>query len=215
MNFVRAYVDALDLTAVCVLAPAAGEPVTIRAGRDLPAILKRIRIACSDQSIEAKATLWCARHGDAKLIVATCNNQLPQLAGGWWAVSAPIAIKAVEIVAGDLGVAIETDASLHERAEAAVHRTELELERMKNAGDLRPVTRAYREYRLAREAEGKGAQSWCAWFANYKMELVRAAAQISPLHSGPCRRVMGTGYRGASTSSSQRQLRPVFETRPP
>lgn len=31
---------------------------------------------------------------------------------------------------------------------------ELELERMKAAGELRPITRAYREYRLARSAEG-------------------------------------------------------------
>jgi hypothetical protein len=48
---------------------------------------------------------------------------------------------------------------------------------MKRAGELRPITRAYREHRLARAAEGKGAQPWCAWFANYKGELVRAAAR--------------------------------------
>jgi hypothetical protein len=84
----------------------------------------------------------------------------------------------VELVANDLGVALETDASLRERAEATVRAVELQLERMKRAGELRPVTRTYREYRLARAAAGAGAQAWCMWFANDKADLVRAAAQL-------------------------------------
>jgi hypothetical protein len=91
--------------------------------------------------------------------------------------AAYIAVKAVEIVAGELGVALETDASIRDRAEATVAAVELQLERMKQAGELRRVTRSYREYRLARAATGEGAQAWCAWFANYKAELVRAAAK--------------------------------------
>jgi hypothetical protein len=61
--------------------------------------------------------------------------------------------------------ASRSDASLREKAEGAVRAVELQLEVMKRAGDLRPVTRAYKQYRLARAAEGQGAQSWYAWFA--------------------------------------------------
>jgi hypothetical protein len=42
------------------------EAVTIRAGRDPATILKRVRVARSDQPIEAKATLWCARDRDVQ-----------------------------------------------------------------------------------------------------------------------------------------------------
>jgi hypothetical protein len=51
-------------------------------------------------------------------------------------------------VARDLGVELIADVAIGRRAEATVRAVELELERMKRAGELRPVTRAYREYRL-------------------------------------------------------------------
>jgi hypothetical protein len=176
-RLVRAFIGALDLTPIAVFALSKNEPVLICAGGGVAGMAKRVS-AMTDMPIEAKAVRWCAGGRDAKLIASTCNNELPQLGDGWLAVSAPIAIKAVELVAGDLGIIpLESDASVRSRAEATVRLVELELERLRTAGEFRSVTRAYREYRLARAAEGKGAQSWCAWFASYKAELVRAAAR--------------------------------------
>lgn len=74
---------------------------------------------------------------------------LPVYSGDCWlALSTLVACKAIEIVARDLGVELIADVAIGRRAEATVRAVELELERMKRAGELRPVTRAYREYRL-------------------------------------------------------------------
>jgi len=100
-------------------------------------------------------------------------------APGWRSVAA--ATKAIEIVAADSGVALETDAALNDRAEAAVRAVELELQAMKARGELRQVNRAYREQRLARERLGNRAQPYGAWFANYKVGLVRLAAASNPI----------------------------------
>jgi hypothetical protein len=86
-------------------------------------------------------------------------------------VATPIAIKAVELVAGDLGVMLEADASLRDRAEATVRAVDLEVEAMKRAGELRSVNQAYRQHRRA--------HPWCAWFDNYRAGLIRAAADLA------------------------------------
>jgi hypothetical protein len=175
-RFVRAYIDALDLHAICILTAASSdERVMIRFGRDVDAAVERASAKIGAPA-ELKATRWCSRNRDAKRIVVTCNAELARVGGGWTAL---IALKAVEIVAKDFGVTLQTDVSVRERAEAAVRAVELQLETMKRSGQLRAVTRAYKEYRLARAAAGQGAQPWSAWFANYKVRLVRTAAHTA------------------------------------
>jgi hypothetical protein len=179
-RLIHAYVAALDLHAVYVFASSTDGPVLIGRTKSVADAITRIRTK-SDSAVEQLAVRWCARDRDAKRIVDSSRTQLPQLAGGWLAIAAPIAVKAVEIVAADLGIMLETDAAIRERAEAAVRSVELELERMKWAGELRSVSRAYKEHRLARESYGRRAQSYGAWFANYKVGLVRTAAQTTAM----------------------------------
>ena len=80
--------------------------------------------------------------------------------------------------AEQLGVTMQTDAEVRAIAEVAVRRVENTFDRMLRAGELRDLNRRYRAHRLARAAEGKGAQSYRAWLANQKLAMVRSTAAI-------------------------------------
>jgi hypothetical protein len=67
----------------------------------------------------------------------------------------------------------------------AARAVELELAAMKRNGGLRSINRAYRDQRQAREGCGRRAQSYGAWFANYKVALVRTAAQAAVMTGRP------------------------------
>jgi hypothetical protein len=167
-RLLKVFVDSLEMTAVCVIARPDRQAVMIRAARDPSALVERV-------GADIYWTRW-ARPDHSRMIVDDTNAQLPKLHGRWLGVTPAVASKAVEIVAGELGAQLTTDVDLQERAAAAVRLVEMQIECMKASGELRAVTRAYRAYRLARAAEGRAAQSWCAWFANWKAQMVRAAA---------------------------------------
>jgi hypothetical protein len=66
---------------------------------------------------------------------------------------------------------------MHARAGARVRAVEIETERLKLNGGLNDLNGRYREYRLARKAEGRGAQRYDAFLANWKMAMIKAAAE--------------------------------------
>jgi hypothetical protein len=178
-RLVRAYIGALDLVGVHVIA-GGDELMMIRIGRDPAALAKRVQ-ASTGHAVEVCATRWVRREEHACWIVEACTERLPKLVGKWLAITVPVATKAIEIVAAELGATLATDEMIRERAALVVRDVEEQVERMKAAGDLRPVTRAYRAHRLARAAEGKRAEPWHSYFASWKAGMVRAAAAAAAM----------------------------------
>jgi len=78
-----------------------------------------------------------------------------------------------------IGVDLQSEAELHAAAAPVVDRVSREFERQLRGGQLRDLNRRYREDRLARVAEGKGAPSYSAWIANQRVALVKRVAQLA------------------------------------
>jgi hypothetical protein len=176
---VASYIEALDLSAIIVLAPAAaGELSLIRTGLD-PVDVAARESERTGQELEIAAVRWCANVRRVETLVGMIEAAFPRTEDGWLATSAIIAKNAIDIVAHDNRIVLYTDEGLRNCAEAAVRAVDQQIEAMRARGDWRRVSRCYKAYRLARTAAGEKAQPWAAWFANYKAEMVRAAAMTA------------------------------------
>lgn len=78
-----------------------------------------------------------------------------------------------------IGVDLQSEAELHAAAAPVVDRINSEFERQLRGGELRDLNRRYRDERLARAAEGKGAPSYSAWIANQRVALVKRVARLT------------------------------------
>jgi hypothetical protein len=146
---------------------------------------------------------WGPDRRRAKHVVDTCRDELARdvelSAGGWLGIEPALAARAIEIVADRLGVWLASDVHIQEHAEAGVCTVEIEVERMKRSGELRDVNRAYREQRIAREATGRKIQPYGVWFANWRLAMIKVAAEQAAARGTVVRSVTDrVGREGAS-----------------
>jgi hypothetical protein len=176
--YVNAYTHAAGMVAIYVAASSTSGPALI-------GITKNTTEICGRYQTGTTYVRWCDRHF-AKRIVDSCRDQLVSEGtmicdGGALAIDPMFAAKALAIVAIGFGVTLIPDADMQARAEARVRTVELETERLKLNGGLNDLNGRYREYRLARKAEGRSAQRYAAFLWNWKMSMVKAAAEQAAL----------------------------------
>jgi len=181
-RFIRAYVNAYTraagMAAIYVAARRSSGPSLIGITKSAAEVRNRLEHE-TGTTLEISLR-WCDLRF-AKRIVEACREQLGAdvevSEDGSLAIEPIVATKAIEIVALQHGAPLIPDVDMQARAEARVRAVELELERMKLNGGLNDLNGRYREYRLARKTEGRGAQRYDAFFANWKMRMVRVAAE--------------------------------------
>jgi hypothetical protein len=175
--FIAAYREGLGLTAVAVVQGAGG--LRIVAGDAEP--------APGDQV----ARWWCRRAADAGRVAAAATARLSRRESKDRAAGAvaptcaalsgqglPFALAAAAIVAAArrCHVALYADQHIHSAAMAAVARVEAEIERLRQAGEMKTVNRSYRSYRIEAVARGEKASPYGQWLSTYKANLVRQLA---------------------------------------
>lgn len=170
-RLVAAYVDGLDLYALYLAAPACGRPVKIGASPNPDGVFRKL-----NGSGETKLIFWCKNKLHARFVVDQYRDRVGRGAGD---VDAGEAAALIQSIADELGIALETDETIRAQAEATILAVENELETMKRTGGLKSVNHAYRESRLRAAAEGRGAIPYPRFFNEYKVGLVRAAAELA------------------------------------
>lgn len=196
-RLLRAYVGALDLSAVYVLRVSAA--VRVGSSSDPADVLKRAG---------AEAVLafvgWCRNKDRAFMAVELCQRALGdrglKLVRGAVAAPAEDVVRVLVDVAATIGLELQDEEEVRAIALATVQHVEETFERMMHAGGLRDLNRRYREHRLARVAAGERAQPYSAWIANQKVALIRSTAdmvastsgRLPPHASERCRSTKGT-----------------------
>lgn len=87
-------------------------------------------------------------------------------------------------IAGGLGFAIADDAAVRARAFAAIAEVDASLKAMKERGELRAVSRAYRSMREDRAARGRGAMPWPVYWRRYVITILYQIARQARAVSG-------------------------------
>lgn len=151
-----------DPHATCVAALAAGQNETFPAEE---AVARR---------------WWCRRAEEATRVAASAmrRSQRRDLPGREPAAATPdVELAAlIEQTAARLNVALYCDAQITGEADTAIARVEAELERLRQAGELKSVNASYRTYRLQASVRGDRALPYAEWFNTYKATLVRELA---------------------------------------
>lgn len=178
-RYVRAYVSALGLCSVYVIALSNSAGSKIGHGSDPKAALKR-----AGQAAQLAFAGWCSDESRALMVVDACHDVLRdrglKVARGEVA-APPTDVSSVVVAAADeMGVVLQSADELACLADDAVGHIEREFDRMLRAGELRVLNRRYKVYRLAQNAAGKGAVSYPRWIADYKATLIRLAAAAVP-----------------------------------
>jgi hypothetical protein len=162
---VAAYREGLALTAVLVIA-----------GPDV------VRMGIADHSGEATlaaeetiaARWWCRRTSHPEYIFKAvkrrrratddASDRLAHLC------------ESIARIAGASAMTLQSDEEVAAEARAVVARLDDEMVKQKQAGVLKPVNKAYRDYRLERTARGERVVPYAQWMNRYKVKLIRDIA---------------------------------------
>ncbi len=174
---VAAYREGLGLAAVAVIRGPAG----IRVAPDANG---RPQSLAADEEVIA-ARWWCRRAEEAERVAAAATARLRRresrdAASGVSTVAAFHAendiFAAVEHAAKRLRIVLYADEEISREAERIIARVEDEIERLRQAGELKTVNRSYRAYRMEASAHGEKTLPYAEWFNKYKANLVRQLA---------------------------------------
>jgi hypothetical protein len=121
------------------------------------------------------ARWWCRRAFHAECIVEAATRSLRRAKEGPGD-AIQRASASISRAATRHEVLLQSDESLVEEATLAITRLEDEIERQKQAGTLKSVNAAYRQYRLDATARGERVMRYADWMDRYKEKLVREIA---------------------------------------
>ena len=144
-----------DAGTVRIAALAPGEPT----GEGGEAVLQRF---------------WCRRAAHAEAIVGAARRRRRNAGDPAGALASACA--AITAAAKRLAVSLQSDQELDAEATAAIARLDEEMQQQMRAGALKPVNRAYRDYRLAAAAGGEKCTPYAQWLDRYKANLMREIA---------------------------------------
>ena len=125
---------------------------------------------------------WWCRRGDADRVVTAVQAALQRrgsrdsTAACDDAAALQGACDAVTRTARRLGVALQSDQELAEEAAHVVARMESEFARLRQAGGLKSVNKAYQQQRTHAAARGEKFPPYGAWMRRYRENLVRELA---------------------------------------
>lgn len=174
----RAYLDALPLCAVAVVAPLrVREFVIVQVTRN-PAQLVQEIAARRRVAMRLAGARWCRDPGRAGMILWLCHEQWSaggaDLGDGCYALAAADALHAIEHTADECCEPREVLARARQQAEAAAALVE---RRMGEGAGMRDLNRGYKNYRLAETAAGNRALPYVQWIGQRKVDAV---AKIAP-----------------------------------
>lgn len=162
---VAAYREGLALTAVLAIV-----------GPD------NVRVVIADHGGEARLTAeesiaarwWCRRASHTEYIVATMKRRrrMPD------AIADRVVYfcESIARIAGAAAIALQSDEEVAAEAGVVGARLDDEMVKQKQAGVLKPVNKAYRDYRLETIARGERVMPYARWMNRYKIKLVRDIA---------------------------------------
>lgn len=175
---VAAYRQGLGLAAVAVIRGAGGIRIAaIGLGGDAGP-------SAAQDTIEQQ--WWCRRAAEAERLAAAAmarwRRHESRAAAANPAASAashdlPAAIAAaVETAAQRLAIVAYSDQDIAREAEGIIARVEDEIEKLRQAGELKAINRAYRAHRMQASARGEKVLPYAEWLNKYKQNLVRQLA---------------------------------------
>lgn len=163
---IAAYREGLGLAAVAVMGATAairiiaverGEPSALPAGEEI-------------------ATLWwCRSLRHAQSLAAAARRSRRRI--GEESSDVARACAAIVRAASRLGIVLQSDEQISAEALQVVARLDDEILQQKQAGVLRSVNKAYREYRLDATARGEPTLRYAQWMDRYKEQLIRQIAE--------------------------------------
>lgn len=155
-DHVRAYVEALGLCPVMILAGSAAAKIA----------------RAPDPKFEVFDTLWFAKLRHAELVLAHCPDGLIDGPAG------PLRDIVIN-AAAQLGARWQTAAEVETQASNAVAEIIMRVEGMRKSGGLAKVNATYKSYRKKQTAAGKKAITYSAHLEAFTLSLIRIAAQNS------------------------------------
>lgn len=183
---VKLYVRALDLSGVYLATRvAAGEadsaggcPTHVGHGADPAGRVRRL-----GENVRLHRLFWCATASQAELLCERVRADLalfgPPERGGWFAVDVRTAAESTARAADELGVTTQSRDEVDAAAAKAVAQIEQKFAELQRTGGLKTINKAYREYRLERQAAGETVMLYAGYLENYKLRMIRAVAETS------------------------------------
>lgn len=169
---VAAYREGLGLAAVAVIRSPAGIRIAaVELGGDAGA-------SAAQELIEQQ--WWCRRAAEADRLAAAAAARLrrreSRATGRSHDLPAEIAA-VVENAAQRLAIVVYSGADILREAEAIIVRVEREIENLRQAGEMKPINRAYSFHRVQASARGETMLPYAEWLNKYKQNLVRQLAE--------------------------------------
>jgi hypothetical protein len=164
-RLIAAFCEGFGLAAIAVIDGPDGVRITAAA--------PGAEIACAPAET-VHCRWWCPRSFEAEPIAKAAGTRLRNRE----VIDdvALIACQAVVRAAKQRHVDLRSDEEMLEQAMAAIARIDVELERLRQSGDLRPVNKSYQQYRRGAAANGERVVPYAQWMLGYKQELVRKLA---------------------------------------
>jgi hypothetical protein len=164
-RLIAAFCEGFGLAAIAVIDGPDGVRITAAA--------PGAEIACAPAET-VHGRWWCPRAFEAEPIATAAGTRLRNRE----VIDdvASIACQAVVRAAKQRHVDLLSDEEMLEQAMAAIARIDVELERLRKSGDLRPVNKSYQQYRRDAATNGQRVVTYAQWMLGYKEELVRKLA---------------------------------------
>lgn len=164
---VEAYIGALDIRALVILAVDGRQPTKISFK--------------PDKSLVEIDSLWFSKPQHAELVLSHCWGDLAAIGAtrseGWIDMPAREVRDTLANVAGYLGASFRTFEQVRRDAETAVTVIEHNVEKSRREGGLAKVNAEYKAYRIAQQAKGLKAAPYSAHLADFTRSLVILAAK--------------------------------------
>jgi hypothetical protein len=175
---IAAYREGLGLSCITIICDAEGARISATASDSSELDAER----------DTQTRLWCRRGEDGKRVAAAATARLRRLKSGENARSPTVPIDkdsslllqardAVLAAAQRLNVALQSDDEIAKEALLVIAHVDAGIQKLRQSGGLKPVNKAYQEYRLERKACGAPAKCYDDWMLEYRANLVRQAAQ--------------------------------------
>lgn len=128
---------------------------------------------------------WCRRAAEAERLAAMAAARLRRHESRAVARAAPCAAShdspvdiaaMVENTAQRLAIVVYSEQDISHEAEEIIACVEREIEKLRQAGAMKTVNRAYRSHRMQASARGEKVLPYAEWFNKYKQNLVRQLA---------------------------------------
>ena len=178
---VAAYRQGLGLVAVSVIRGAAGIRIAAEDGKERPATGEAVVARC-----------WCRSAAEARRVANAAmaglrrrqskdgspsssdesQSRLPDDIAG----ALLLAEKTIATAAKRSNVSLYTDAEICAEAGVAAASVDAQIERLRQAGELRSINRSYWNYRMEASARGEKILRYADWFSKYRENLVRQLA---------------------------------------